>query len=92
MPAFTNIDAVFEDGFFDDWALERHEWLSLAALQSPRIRVDDEIDPYLSRYSVPDRDSAVISNVVVLQWSGFIPALWIKGLLIELWYANQNNP
>lgn len=92
MPAFGNIDAVFEDGYFKDWALERHEWLGLVALQSPRLRVDDEIDPYLSRYSVPDRDSAVVSNAVVLQWSGFIPALWVKGLLIELRYANQNIP
>lgn len=92
MPAFGNIDAVVEDGYFPDWALERHEWLGLVALQSPRLRVDDEIDPYLSRYSVPDRDSAVVSNVVVLQWSGFIPALWVKGLLIELGYANGNPP
>ncbi len=91
VPAFGNIhDAFVDNAFFEDWALERHEWLGLVALQSPRIRADDEIDPYLSRYSVPDRDLAVISDVVVLTWSGFIPALWIKGLFLELRYANRN--
>ena len=75
---------MFEDDFSEDWALDMHEWLDLVALQSPRIRADDEIDSYLSRYSVPERNSAVASDLIVLVWSGFIPALWIRGLLMEL--------
>ncbi len=88
MPAFGNIgDVIAENGFFEDWALERQEWLGLVALQSPRVRADDEIDPYLSRYSVPDSGSAMVSDLVVLQWSGFIPALWIRSLWIRLWFG-----
>ena len=88
MPAFGGIhDAAVEDGFFEDWALERHEWLGLVALQSPRISADDQIDPFLSRYSVPDSESAMVSDLVVLQWSGFIPARWIRDLMIELGFV-----
>ena len=91
VPSFGSIDdAIAESGFFEDWALERHEWLGLVALQSPRVCVDDKIDPYLSRYSVPDSDSAVVSDVVVLKWSGFIPALWIRSLWIRLWFGFPN--
>ena len=87
MPELRNAyDAVVNNGYFEDWAIEVHEWLGLVSLQSPRIREDDEIDPYLSRYSVPDLESAEPANLVTLRWSGFIPSHWIKGLFIELWY------
>ena len=29
------------------------EWLSLTLLNSPRVKLEDKIDPYLSRYEVP---------------------------------------
>ncbi|KAL8929884.1 MAG: hypothetical protein Q9208_001028 [Pyrenodesmia sp. 3 TL-2023] len=58
------------------------EWLSLVSLQSPRVHADDEIDPYLSRYSKPDGDLTEIKKLVVLKWSGFIPAEWLRQLFI----------
>ena len=68
----------------EDWALEMYEWLSLAALKSPRIVVNDTIDPFLSRYQVPDSDSEKVSIMVALTWTGLIPASWIMQLFIYL--------
>ena len=69
---------------FEDWALETYEWLSLIAMESPRILSEDTIDPFLSRYQVLDGDSGKVLNIVTLTWTGFIPALWIMHLLIYL--------
>jgi len=35
-------------------ATELLEWIRLAMLDSPRLRRDDRIDPYLCRYQIPD--------------------------------------
>lgn len=65
-------------------AVEFHEWLSLVLLGSPRVHEDDIVDSYLSRYTVPDDEPTVISGLVLVHWSGLIPASWIRQLLIEL--------
>ncbi len=72
------------DDCFDDWALETSEWLSLVALESPRILSEDAIDPFLSRYQVPHDDSGNVLNMVTLTWTGFIPALWMRCLFLCL--------
>lgn len=67
-----------------------YEWLSLVSLESPRITADDAIDPYLSRYEVPDFEAAatetegtiMIKRLVKLRWHGlitpnFITSLWL---------------
>ena len=72
------------DEDFEDWALETYEWLSLVALESPRILPDDSIDPFLSRYQTPQNDSGKALNMVTLTWTGFIPAIWIMHLFIFL--------
>lgn len=72
-----------------DWALETHEWLDMVALQSPRVQASDSIDPYLSRYRVPDVDNAETYNLVSVSWKGFIPSEWIRGLFIQLWYDDR---
>ena len=69
----------------EEWGTEVHEWLSLVALQSPRIEASDDVDPYLCRYQVPSHESAEIYDLVSLRWTGFLPALWIRGLLVDLW-------
>ncbi|WEW61568.1 ribonuclease P subunit [Emydomyces testavorans] len=58
------------------------EWLALVRLEAPRIRADDSIDPYLSRYTVPDREHCTSSNLVKLTWTGLIPSKWITQLFI----------
>lgn len=58
------------------------EWLSLATLDSPRIRAGDDISSFLSRYEVPTfgddiQDLALEATsrkLVRLQWHGFVPA------------------
>lgn len=72
------------DADFEDWALETYEWLSLVALESPRILSEDTIDPFLSRYQIPHNDSGKALNMITLTWTGFIPALWIMHLFILL--------
>ena len=72
------------DDDFEEWALETYEWLSLAALKSPRVVFNDAIDPFLSRYQVPDGDLGKILNMVALTWTGLIPASWIMQLFIHL--------
>lgn len=71
-------------GTAEDWAIEFHEWLSLVVLGSRRVKANDEIDPYLCRYSVPDKEAATPKKLVHLQWSGFMPAHWIRSLFLEL--------
>ncbi|KAL8728694.1 MAG: hypothetical protein Q9181_005253 [Wetmoreana brouardii] len=69
---------------FEDRVVEISEWLSLASLQSPRIQQDDQIDPYLCRYSKPDRDAAKAGKLVCLRWLGFIPAEWLRHMFVVL--------
>ncbi len=47
------------------------EWLTLVAIQSPRISHDDKIDPLLSRYSA--HAGAPATNVTVYRWHAFVP-------------------
>lgn len=69
---------------YEDWALETYEWLSLVAVESPRILSEDTIDPFLSRYQTPHIDSGKPLNIVVLTWVGFIPMVWIMHLFVSL--------
>ena len=69
---------------FEDWALETYEWLSLIAMESPRVCLEDTIDPFLSRYQVPDGDPGILSNMTILTWTGLIPNCWVRTLFIHL--------
>lgn len=74
---------------FEAWATELHEWISLLVLGSPRISKNDIIDPFLCRYAVPDDIQPHHSGVVSIQWSGFIPAHWVRTLFVVLRYFNS---
>ena len=67
------------------WISELHEWLSLVSLQSPRIKANDSTDPYLCRYIDSSYDAPQVCDLVSIKWTGFLPALWIRSLFIELW-------
>lgn len=67
---------------FRETCAEIQEWLALALLEAPRICADDSIDPYLSRYEVPDREHCTLRNLVKLTWKGLIPSKWITQLFI----------
>jgi len=69
----------------EDTVLALHEYLALITLHSPRLAVDDAIDPLLSRYEVPDAESGQFGGVVHVRWRGFVPAVWVRGMVVELW-------
>lgn len=66
-------------------ALNLLEWLQMVSLDSPRIRQNDNIDPHLSRYEVPDLGHGVAStNMVCIRWRGFIPPAFVRALFIAI--------
>ncbi|KAL2267078.1 hypothetical protein VTJ83DRAFT_4355 [Remersonia thermophila] len=69
----------------EDYATELYEWLSLVRLQSPRVHVGDQIDPYLSRYQVPE--GAEAGKVCRISWQGFLAPSWTRQTLIEILLA-----
>ena len=69
---------------FEHWSLETYEWLSLVAGGSPRVLREDTVDPFLSRYQVPDASAEKSLNLVTLTWVGLVPASWIRTLFVIL--------
>ena len=84
VPPLTTVASEPQD---NDWALETQEWIDLVALQSPSIKPDERLDPYLCRYTVPDAENAVQCDLMVLEWRGFIPSEWIRNMMVHLWYV-----
>ncbi|CAK4033988.1 Hypothetical predicted protein [Lecanosticta acicola] len=68
----------------EDEAVELLEWVSLAMnLCSPRIQRDDKIDPYLSRYQVPQPTAT--RDLFRFRWRGLIsPGIAQKTFLTAL--------
>ncbi|KAJ5659528.1 hypothetical protein N7507_005979 [Penicillium longicatenatum] len=60
------------------------EWIALVQMRSPRVAVDDDVDPYLSRYSVPDSDKSSVSDLISLKWHGLISPNWAIQLFASL--------
>lgn len=74
----------FEDNF-GDFAVDMYEWLSLICLESPRIDVNDRIDPFLSRYVSPKSESISTETVelVKIAWQGFMSPIWAHKIFVE---------
>ena len=77
---------------------ELYEWLSLVRLGSPRVKAGDDIDPYLSRYTVPGSDAgsdagglAATGDVSVLRWTGFFSPSWACQTLLDVVQAMQST-
>ncbi|RDA87446.1 hypothetical protein CP532_2811 [Ophiocordyceps camponoti-leonardi (nom. inval.)] len=66
----------------EETATELYEWLSLIRLRSPRVAANDAIDPFLSRYSVPDGTHGQ-TNICLLSWRGFMAATWLRSLVTD---------
>ncbi|PHH61657.1 hypothetical protein CDD81_8068 [Ophiocordyceps australis] len=66
----------------EERATELYEWLSLVRLQSPRIAVNNNIDPFLSRYKLPADDVAEI-QVCMFRWQGFLSASWLQSVVMD---------
>ncbi|KAL1958606.1 hypothetical protein VTO42DRAFT_4203 [Malbranchea cinnamomea] len=74
------LEGDYKDALRDSCS-EIQEWLGLVSIDSPRIRADDTIDPYLSRYEVPYREECEVKNLVKITWRGLIPPNWIIKLI-----------
>lgn len=69
--------------YSEEDALDLLEYLQLLSLNSPRLKASDNIDPYLSRYEVPDSGNGIVTkNMVRVRWTGFIPPAFVRGLFI----------
>ncbi|KAK0745002.1 ribonuclease P 40kDa subunit-domain-containing protein [Apiosordaria backusii] len=66
----------------EDFSSEVYEWLSLVRLQSPRILANDQIDPYLSLYRVPEGSKP--ARVCKISWRGFLSPSWTRQAMIDL--------
>ena len=61
------------------------EWIHMVSLQSPRISSGDHIDPFLSRYEVPDFGTGVEERGMVrVRWRGFIAPRFIRDLFLAV--------
>lgn len=78
------VDASQDD--VQDLCQEFSEWIALVSLGSPRVVAGDSVDPYLSRYSVPQVEISKPPDLVSLKWRGLIPSHWISQLFtLLLW-------
>ncbi|KAB8291280.1 hypothetical protein EYC80_009966 [Monilinia laxa] len=71
-----------DDGYFQDFAIEIHEWLSLISLGSPRINSTDNVDRFLSRYDPPE-GSNIAEELVKVTWTGFISTSWAHNTFVQ---------
>ncbi|KAK3990862.1 ribonuclease P 40kDa subunit-domain-containing protein [Cladorrhinum sp. PSN332] len=67
---------------FEYFTTDLYEWLSLVRLQSPRILANDQIDPYLSRYQVPEGGQN--TKICRISWQGFFSPSWSHQTLMDL--------
>lgn len=62
------------------------EWLSLTVSGSERVRKDDQIDPYLSRYQIvgtnTDEAELLSSSLGMVSWHGFLPPSFVQTIVI----------
>ena len=84
VPNLAHPDHASSHDEFEQWSLETYEWLGLVAAGSPRVLRGDTVDPFLSRYQVPDANDEKSLNLVTLTWIGLIPAGWIRDLFMAL--------
>lgn len=66
------------------WTYETLEWLGLVGIGSQRVLETDNIDPYLSRYTLPEGSLGFGRTLRTLTWNGLLTARWITALFVEL--------
>ncbi|KAK5634499.1 hypothetical protein RRF57_010212 [Xylaria bambusicola] len=84
-----------------DYSTEIYEWLSLVRLESPRVGLRDDINPYLSTYTVPgDLNGINEGQLCKITWQGFISPGWVANTLAGLirtlppegWFSFSTTP
>ena len=78
---------VIVDPTFEEQLLE---WLGLVLLDSPRVRANDEIDPYLCRYDIPEiqevqgKHDTAVQTLFHVQWKGLAPSSFVLRMFLEI--------
>jgi ribonucleases P/MRP protein subunit RPP40 len=67
----------------EDSLYEALEYADMLFLESPRVTETDQVDPFLSRYTVPDPLEKACA-VRVLSWSGILSSSWILNLICSI--------
>jgi ribonucleases P/MRP protein subunit RPP40 len=61
------------------------EWIGLVLINSPRIQKDDQVDPYICRYQLPEafmpNEDTKDENLVHLRWQGLISPQFLREVL-----------
>ncbi|KAJ5700276.1 hypothetical protein N7536_003289 [Penicillium majusculum] len=86
-PPFYENGKVLEE--MSEGGLQEHsgslsEWLAMVQMASPRLSGEDDVDPYLSRYAVPDADESQACDLMSLKWHGLISSRWIMQLFLNM--------
>jgi len=78
---------------FEEFAVDIYEWLSLIAIESPRVNDDDQIDRFLSRYAPPDpaTTDAETTELIKITWRGFLSASWAHKAFVQGLLAATSN-
>ncbi|EXJ77447.1 hypothetical protein A1O3_09673 [Capronia epimyces CBS 606.96] len=72
--------------------LDLFEYVDMLSLASPRVQATDHVDPFISRYQVPDvsgrgytsNETRAQQPVTVMTWTGLISAQWVLDLLCAI--------
>lgn len=83
----TSPVAEYQREVWREWAIHVYEWLALASLgPADRIKAADNVDSYLSTYSVEQEEGKKGEiQVTRLTFRGLVPAAWIAGLWKFVW-------
>lgn len=87
--AIPNLVSRSTDETLDaDASASIEEWLALVALDSPRVRADDNPNSFICRYSPPEHGAGdrgpVSGSLSVLRWHGFLPCSFGLEVLLAL--------
>ena len=74
---------IIADPTFEEQLLE---WLGLVLLGSPRVSANDEIDPYLCRYGLPEIQEAnmAVQTLHHVRWKGLVPSSFVLRMFLEI--------
>ncbi|KAI5249924.1 hypothetical protein E4T43_00384 [Aureobasidium subglaciale] len=72
-----------------DDVMEVLEWLTLAAVDSPRIRQGDLVDEIISRYELPEESSP--QDITKTTFRGFLPANFVADTFAKAVITSQGE-
>lgn len=83
-------EEMLEEDYAD--AEELLEWITLALHGSPRVLTEDDVDSFLSRYSVPTAyGEPVAENLVRLRWEGLVPSQFAQKIFLAVLKASGDR-